>query len=43
MEDNIGGGITKILTSFFMARKCKKESMRAHGISICEGPDEWNR
>lgn len=24
-----------------MARKCKKESMRAHGISVCEGSDEW--
>lgn len=37
MEDNIVGGITKIFKRFFMARKCKKESMRAHGISTCEG------
>lgn len=40
MEDNIVGGITKILRSFFMVRKCKKENMRTHEISICEGPDE---
>lgn len=39
MDDNIVGRITKILRSFFMVRKCKKENMRTHEKSICEGPD----